>query len=156
MVAAMLRHMVSLRTLKRDHGWIHTLLEEAEKERMHLLTFMKLRQPSLAFRLGVLGAQVSVPSPFHLKPCEPHQRPQHYYLLSKYSYVTQNRTSQCYQSHWKWVLFLSRMSPLHSVNTTVFKAQMQQSSKHKLSTTTPNHELRPRNVTLNLYPFHKL
>jgi len=57
MVAAMLRHMVSLRTLKRDHGWIHTLLEEAENERMHLLTFMKLRQPSLAFRLGVLGAQ---------------------------------------------------------------------------------------------------
>ena len=31
------RHFRSLRTLKRDHGWIATLLEEAENERMHLL-----------------------------------------------------------------------------------------------------------------------
>ena len=57
MVGAMLRHMMSLRTLKRDHGWIHTLLEEAENERMHLLTFLKLREPGIAFRLAVLGAQ---------------------------------------------------------------------------------------------------
>lgn len=41
-VAAMHRHLRSLRTMKRDHGWIHTLLEEAENERMHLLTFMKV------------------------------------------------------------------------------------------------------------------
>ncbi|KAK3236288.1 Alternative oxidase, mitochondrial precursor [Cymbomonas tetramitiformis] len=41
MVAGMLRHMTSLRTMKRDHGWIHTLLEEAENERMHLLTFLQ-------------------------------------------------------------------------------------------------------------------
>ena len=32
MVAGMLRHMRSLRTMRRDHGWIHTLLEEAENE----------------------------------------------------------------------------------------------------------------------------
>ena len=57
MVGAMLRHMVSLRTLKRDHGWIHTLLEEAENERMHLLTFMCLKKPGFGFRLAVLGAQ---------------------------------------------------------------------------------------------------
>lgn len=31
-VAGMLRHMRSLRSMKRDHGWIHTLLEEAENE----------------------------------------------------------------------------------------------------------------------------
>jgi hypothetical protein len=31
--------------MDRDHGWIHTLLEEAENERMHLLTFVKLKQP---------------------------------------------------------------------------------------------------------------
>ena len=30
MVAGMVRHMHSLRRMKRDHGWIHTLLEEAE------------------------------------------------------------------------------------------------------------------------------
>ena len=40
MVAAQHRHMASLRTMSRDYGWIHTLLEEAENERMHLLTFI--------------------------------------------------------------------------------------------------------------------
>lgn len=40
MMGAMVRHLKSLRTMKRDYGWIHTLLEEAENERMHLLTAM--------------------------------------------------------------------------------------------------------------------
>lgn len=57
MVAAMLRHLGSLRSMRRDSGWIHTLLEDAENERMHLMTFMTLRQPSIAFRAMVLGAQ---------------------------------------------------------------------------------------------------
>lgn len=57
MVAGMLRHMRSLRTMKRDNGWINTLLEESENERMHLLTFMELRQPGLMFRSMVLLAQ---------------------------------------------------------------------------------------------------
>ncbi len=30
--------------MKRDYGWVHTLLEEAENERMHLLTFIKARR----------------------------------------------------------------------------------------------------------------
>lgn len=33
MVGGMLRHMKSLRSMSRDHGWIHTLLEEAENGR---------------------------------------------------------------------------------------------------------------------------
>lgn len=37
MVAATIRHLQSLRLMKRDSGWIHTLLEEAENERMHLM-----------------------------------------------------------------------------------------------------------------------
>jgi len=37
MVAATLRHLTSLRLMRRDSGWIHTLLEEAENERMHLM-----------------------------------------------------------------------------------------------------------------------
>lgn len=41
-VAAMHRHLRSLRSMQRDNGWIHTLLEEAENERMHLLTFLKV------------------------------------------------------------------------------------------------------------------
>jgi threonyl-tRNA synthetase len=44
--------------MDRDHGWIHTLLEEAENERMHLLTFLKLRRPGLIFRLTVVLTQV--------------------------------------------------------------------------------------------------
>lgn len=39
-VAGMHRHLRALRKLKRDNGWIHTLLEEAENERVHLQTFM--------------------------------------------------------------------------------------------------------------------
>ena len=42
MVGGMMRHLRSLRTMQRDKGWIHTLLEEAENERMHLLTFMDM------------------------------------------------------------------------------------------------------------------
>ena len=54
MVAAMLRHMLSLRSMKRDHGWIHTLLEDAENERMHLLTFMTIKKPGVILRAMVL------------------------------------------------------------------------------------------------------
>lgn len=55
--AGMLRHLRSLRTMSRDNGWIHTLLEEAENERMHLLTFMKLRNPGIVFRAAVIAGQ---------------------------------------------------------------------------------------------------
>ncbi|GMF11089.1 unnamed protein product [Phytophthora lilii] len=57
MVGGMLRHLRSLRLLKRDYGWIHTLLEEAENERMHLLIFMNIKQPGYFFRALVVGAQ---------------------------------------------------------------------------------------------------
>lgn len=53
----MLRHLRSLRTMSRDNGWIHTLLEEAENERMHLLTFMQLRNPGIMFRAAVIAGQ---------------------------------------------------------------------------------------------------
>ncbi|OSD07210.1 alternative oxidase [Trametes coccinea BRFM310] len=57
MVAAALRHLRSLRLMRRDCGWIHTLLEEAENERMHLMTFMTLKNPSPLFRAMVIAAQ---------------------------------------------------------------------------------------------------
>ncbi len=63
MVGGMLRHMKSLRSMSRDNGWIHTLLEEAENERMHLLTFLQLRQPGFVFRGLVLLSQVLPPLP---------------------------------------------------------------------------------------------
>jgi hypothetical protein len=51
--AAMIRHLHSLRRMERDHGWIHTLLEEAENERMHLMTFMQLKRPGPIVRDGI-------------------------------------------------------------------------------------------------------
>ncbi len=47
----------SLELLKEDGGWIHHLLEEAENERMHLLTFLKLKQPSVFERVTIVLAQ---------------------------------------------------------------------------------------------------
>ena len=57
MVAGMLRHLHSMRRMKRDNGWIETLLEESYNERMHLLTFLKMAEPGWFMRLMVLGAQ---------------------------------------------------------------------------------------------------
>ena len=56
--AGMMRHLQSLRKMERDHGWIHTLLEEAENERMHLMTFLQLRHPGPFFRAAVISTQV--------------------------------------------------------------------------------------------------
>mmetsp|Transcript_18777 Transcript_18777/g.34785 ORF Transcript_18777/g.34785 Transcript_18777/m.34785 type:complete len:326 (+) Transcript_18777:149-1126(+) len=56
-VAAMHRHLRSLRTMKRDHGWINPLQEEAENERMHLLIWMQHVQPSAIERMFVMLAQ---------------------------------------------------------------------------------------------------
>lgn len=55
--AAILRHLRSLRQMERDRGWIFTLLQEAENERMHLLTFIKLYEPGLVFRMAVIVTQ---------------------------------------------------------------------------------------------------
>ncbi|EDO43866.1 predicted protein [Nematostella vectensis] len=57
MIGAMTRHFNSLRRLTRDHGWIHTLLEEAENERMHLMTALELKRPGILFRGVILAAQ---------------------------------------------------------------------------------------------------
>jgi hypothetical protein len=57
MVAGMLRHLHSLRLMRRDYGWIHALLSEAENERMHLLIALSLRQPGPLFRVAVIGGQ---------------------------------------------------------------------------------------------------
>lgn len=57
MVGGMVRHLHSLRLMRRDKAWIETLLEEAYNERMHLLTFMKLLKPGVFMRFMLLGAQ---------------------------------------------------------------------------------------------------
>nr|BAE16577.1 alternative oxidase [Trypanosoma congolense] len=57
MVGGMLRHLKSLRYMTRDKGWINTLLVEAENERMHLMTFIELRQPGFTFRVSIIVTQ---------------------------------------------------------------------------------------------------
>ena len=57
MVGATLQHLKSLRLMKDDEGWIHTLLAEAENERMHLMTFVEIAKPSWLERWLVLLAQ---------------------------------------------------------------------------------------------------
>mmetsp|Transcript_1575 Transcript_1575/g.2184 ORF Transcript_1575/g.2184 Transcript_1575/m.2184 type:complete len:207 (+) Transcript_1575:72-692(+) len=57
MIGGMQRHLRSLRTLERDHGWIHHLLQEAENERMHLFFFLKLRNPGILYRLLIALGQ---------------------------------------------------------------------------------------------------
>jgi ubiquinol oxidase len=49
MVGGMVRHMRSLRRMKDDREAIHALLEEAENERMHLLTFVQIAQPRFLY-----------------------------------------------------------------------------------------------------------
>lgn len=57
MVAGMLRHLHSMRRMKRDNGWIESLLEESYNERMHLLVFLKMQKPGAFMRFMVLAAQ---------------------------------------------------------------------------------------------------
>jgi len=57
MVAGTLRHLHALRRMESDGGWIQTLLNEAENERMHLMTFIHIAQPSRFERFLVLIAQ---------------------------------------------------------------------------------------------------
>jgi hypothetical protein len=43
--------------MKKDYGWIHTLLEEAENERMHLMTFMEMHKVGIPFRSAIFLTQ---------------------------------------------------------------------------------------------------
>jgi demethoxyubiquinone hydroxylase (CLK1/Coq7/Cat5 family) len=57
MVAAIIRHFRSLRNMARDGGMLNMFLEEANNERMHLLTFIRMKEPGYLFRAAVVGAQ---------------------------------------------------------------------------------------------------
>ncbi|KAM0935331.1 putative ubiquinol oxidase (non-electrogenic) [Dioscorea sansibarensis] len=57
MVGGMLLHLRSLRRFEHSGGWIRALLEEAENERMHLMTFMEVSQPRWYERALVLAVQ---------------------------------------------------------------------------------------------------
>ncbi|MEE4174889.1 MAG: alternative oxidase, partial [Xanthomonadales bacterium] len=57
MVGGMLQHLKSLRYLRDDRGWVRELLDEAENERMHLMTFVEIAHPSMVERLLIMIAQ---------------------------------------------------------------------------------------------------
>ena len=57
MVAGMLLHLKSLRKIENDKGWIKTLLDEAENERMHLMTFVHIAKPTTLERFIIMVAQ---------------------------------------------------------------------------------------------------
>jgi len=57
MVGGMLVHLRCLRWMVEDQGWIRTLLDEAENERMHLMTFVQIAKPNWFERLVILMVQ---------------------------------------------------------------------------------------------------
>jgi ubiquinol oxidase len=57
MVGGMLVHLRSLRQMDDDDGWIQTLLDEAQNERMHLMTFITISKPNWLERAMILIAQ---------------------------------------------------------------------------------------------------
>lgn len=57
MVGGMLLHLRSLRRFEHSGGWIKALLEEAENERMHLMTFMEVAKPRWYERALVVTVQ---------------------------------------------------------------------------------------------------
>jgi ubiquinol oxidase len=57
MVGGALQHLRALRRMESDQGRIRTLLDEAENERMHLMTFIHIARPTLFERLLVLFTQ---------------------------------------------------------------------------------------------------
>lgn len=58
MVGGMLQHLKSLRQCSNDDGRIKALLEEAENERMHLMTFIQIAQPSGFEKMLIVIAQI--------------------------------------------------------------------------------------------------
>lgn len=57
MVGATIMHLKCLRRMCGDQGWIRTLMEEAENERMHLMTFIEIASPTLFERLVIMAVQ---------------------------------------------------------------------------------------------------
>lgn len=57
MVGATINHLACLRRMCGDKGWIKTLMDEAENERMHLMTFIEISKPTLFERVVIIDVQ---------------------------------------------------------------------------------------------------
>jgi ubiquinol oxidase len=58
MVGGLWQHLTALRQMRDDEGWIRTLLDEAENERMHLMTFIEIAQPNAFERALIVAVQL--------------------------------------------------------------------------------------------------
>lgn len=58
MVGGLWQHLTALRKMRDDEGWIRTLLDEAENERMHLMTFIEIAQPNAFERFLIMAVQL--------------------------------------------------------------------------------------------------
>jgi ubiquinol oxidase len=58
MVGGLWQHLTALRKMRDDDGWIRTLLDEAENERMHLMTFIEIAQPNQFERALIVAVQL--------------------------------------------------------------------------------------------------
>lgn len=57
MVGGLLQHLKALRHIRDDNGWVRELLDEAENERMHLMTFVEIAQPTPFERFVIMLTQ---------------------------------------------------------------------------------------------------
>jgi ubiquinol oxidase len=57
MVGGLLQHLKAIRHIRDDQGWIRELLDEAENERMHLMTFIQIAQPGRLERALIMVGQ---------------------------------------------------------------------------------------------------
>jgi ubiquinol oxidase len=57
MVGATVNHLRCLRRMCDDKGWIRVLMDEAENERMHLMTFIEVAQPTVFERFVIMAVQ---------------------------------------------------------------------------------------------------
>jgi ubiquinol oxidase len=57
MVGATINHLKCLRRMCDDKGWIQTLMDEAENERMHLMTFIEVARPTAFERFVIIAVQ---------------------------------------------------------------------------------------------------
>ena len=58
MVGGLLQHLKALRQIRDDQGWIKELIDEADNERMHLMTFIHIAQPTRLERALIMVTQL--------------------------------------------------------------------------------------------------
>ncbi len=59
MVGGLFQHLSALRHIRDDRGWIKTLIDEAENERMHLMIYAHIAKPSVFERFMIAFIQIT-------------------------------------------------------------------------------------------------